>query len=160
MDSYGIDSLHGRELLLLDLADAWQWTEPRRAPFVLFTAADASRTDDRQIEEFARASVAAGCRYVCSWGPDCQRVHDAFDRVLAKPDQALPRSSFMTTWHEDDTLADAIVYAIFDSHFDPEDGGPYFGGSAVIFAVEQPYRSDVCALLDDPEKLDRLFRDE
>ena len=158
MKAYGVDSVHGRQLLLDELTDAWQWGESASEPFVLFVAADASRASDRQIERYARASIAAGCRYSCSWGPDCQRVHDAFDRVLVEPEVGLARSSFVTTWHEGDTLAEAIVYAIFDAHFDPEDGEPYFGGSAVILAVQQPWRSEVRALLLDANQLDRLSR--
>ncbi len=158
MEAFGVDVVHGRQLLLEELTDAWQWGDSAREPFVLFVAADALRTSDREIERYARASIASGCRYSCSWGPDCQRVHDAFDRVLVEPEVGLARSSFMTTWHEGETLAEAIVYAIFDTHFDPEDGEPYFGGSAVILAVQQPWRSEARALLQDANELNRLFR--
>src|SRR5215210_1984284 len=99
----GMDRIHGRQLLLTTLTDSWQWADPMLDRFVLFTGADATSASDTQIASYAQASVASGCAYVCCWGPDCERVHDAFDRAAA--DQTV-----FSTWHSAERLAEAMYF--------------------------------------------------
>jgi hypothetical protein len=49
--------------------------------------------------------------YAVCWGPDCERVHDAFDaaEISRRPDGPWA----MTTWHSEDPLAEAIWFALF-----------------------------------------------
>jgi len=84
---------------------------------------DADTADDATIATAADALIRAGAVYVCTWGRDCERVHDVVDSVLLGPvivaDQS-DRSSVMTTWHSGDSLADATWFAMFFAHPDEE----------------------------------------
>jgi hypothetical protein len=82
--------------------------------FVLFLALDATDLDDELIGQLARKLLAQGVAYVCAWGPGCDRVHDIVDDELAA--QGLVDDEVMlvtTTWHADDTLDEALWFALF-----------------------------------------------
>ena len=61
--------------------------------------------------------MSAGMVYCCTWGPECERVHDIIDEVRIQ-DELGPRQFagpnandvIMTTWHDDESLADAIDF--------------------------------------------------
>jgi len=145
----GLDSIHGRPLFLTTLTDSWQWTdEPTLDRFVLFIGADASAARDEEIATYAQASVACGCAYVCCWGSDCERVHDLFDRA------ALDQMVY-STWHDDERLAEAMYFAAFLTHLEPDevDGADV----AVLFAVQPPWHTEARALLENQEELVRQF---
>ena len=148
MEHLGRDSIHGRPLFLTTFTGDWEWTDPAHDRFVLFIGADASTASDYEITAYAQASVAAGCAYVCCWGPDCGRVHDLFD--LAAIDQTV-----YSTWHDDERLVEALYFAAFLTHLDPEevDGADV----SVLFTVQPPWYSDARTLLENDEELVRQF---
>lgn len=151
MEHLGIDGIHGRPLYVTELDDAWAWTEPKLDRFVLFVGADASMPRDEVIVKYAEAAVAAGCAYVCCWGPACERVHEAFD--LAAREQMV-----YSTWHDDERLAEALYFAAFLTHLEPEevDGADV----AALFAVQPPWLAEVRALLANQDELVRQFGEE
>lgn len=58
--------------------------------------------------------IAAGARYVCVWGEDCELWHDEFDWAnLRSKNFALPneRDLVMTTWHDNESLAETMRFA-------------------------------------------------
>jgi hypothetical protein len=59
-----------------DLPDKVTLTSAR---FACLLAWDASRTGAVRIARMARKLLSSGAVYVCSWGPDCERVHDILD---------------------------------------------------------------------------------
>ncbi len=67
--------------------------------FVLFLACDASKTTTDSIYDFARKVVELGMAYVCSWGEDCERIHDIFDEflVMREIEDGKPLPHIMTT---------------------------------------------------------------
>src|SRR5215210_7680179 len=144
----GMDRIHGRQLLLTTLTDSWQWADPMLDRFVLFTGADATSASDTQIASYAQASVASGCAYVCCWGPDCERVHNAFDRAAA--DQTV-----FSTWHSAERLAEAMYFAAFQTHLDPDEVEG--ADVAVLFAVQPPWHAQARALLGKHDELAREF---
>jgi len=81
------------------------------AAFVLLFAADGRGVTDETLREQASQFLKAGARYVCCWGPDCKRVHDAFD--LAATDLGFNREGavVMTTWHDQESLKDVVWFA-------------------------------------------------
>ena len=147
----GTDTIHGRQLFLTTLTDSWEWSDPVIGRFVLFTGGDATSANHAQIASYAEASVASGCAYVCCWGSDCQRVHDAFD--LAAIDQTV-----FSTWHSDERLAEAMYFAAFLTHLDPDevDGADV----AVLFAVQPPWHEAARTLLADQDELIRQFTED
>jgi len=56
---------------------------PSSKCFGLFIAMDARAVDNESIERVATRLIAKGLVYLCAWGPDCERVHDAFDWASA-----------------------------------------------------------------------------
>ncbi|MCI0342695.1 MAG: hypothetical protein L0216_16405 [Planctomycetales bacterium] len=115
-----LDPRTGRELFALALGDLREWpgTLGLSCPnFVLFVACDASAVPDATIRAVARRSIEEGMVYLCAWGPDCERVHDLFDKVCA--DVAPPPDDgnvIMTTWHDDEPLAEALYFALENAH--------------------------------------------
>jgi hypothetical protein len=80
--------------------------------FVLLLAGD---FDDPSLDlaGVARRIVDAGCAYFCAWGPACVLIHDEVDdAALAAHPLEDDESVLMTTWHDDEPLADAVVFAV------------------------------------------------
>ncbi len=81
------------------------------AEFACLLAWDADRAPDEEVAAVASRLLAAGCVYICAWGSDCERVHDIFDAVGSErtPDN----TGFISTWHENETLDEAIEFLLF-----------------------------------------------
>jgi hypothetical protein len=64
--------------------------------------------------DFATALIRSGARYVCCWGPDCERLHDCFDEAEGALSgwDASDGSHVMTTWHDDEPLEEALWFAL------------------------------------------------
>src|SRR2546425_5708672 len=110
------EDLHGRELFLLELRSWEDWPRDLALPsehFALLVAGNARGAELEAIAAFASGALGAGCVYAGSWGPGCQRVHDAFDgrsNELAVQDRVV-----MTTWHEDESLKEALTFLVRDA---------------------------------------------
>lgn len=85
-------------------------------PFALLLATDATKHSDEQILDAAMKIVPMGLTYLCAWGPDCNRVHDIFDRIIVSLEE-MAESPFqkliMTTWHDDEPLSEAVWFLQF-----------------------------------------------
>jgi hypothetical protein len=84
---------------------------------------------------------------LCAWGPDCARVHDAFDAVDAErtsTDDAYTN----TTWHDDEDLDDALWYALV-ADMPPE---AYVDSCRAILAIAVGRR-------DWADRIERAFAD-
>lgn len=75
--------------------------------FALFVACDATELSAELIEEFATYCIDRGLFWVSTWGADCERVHDTFDRVDIAQDAQL--GIVMSTWHHDEPLEEALL---------------------------------------------------
>lgn len=103
-------------LLELDAFDAW----PHALPFEDRPFAVLLITDDRDAGEdgfaaygtWARRVTDQGLDYLCTWGPDCARLHDVMDENLVEYELAGQPAPFfvMTTWHPDESLDDALFF--------------------------------------------------
>jgi hypothetical protein len=79
--------------------------------FVCFCAMDARAMSADELGKFCSGLPQLGCAYLCTWGPDCQRVHDIMDEEIVgdnPPDTKW--GDVMTTWHEKDSLEDALHF--------------------------------------------------
>lgn len=153
----------GREVVLIELGDAWRWpVEAGIEWFTAFIAADARAVSDETIRALAASMLRSRCAYVCTWGPDCERVHDRFDdEYLAAPshrwDARVPWSKelpfLVTTWHAREPLPSALWFALYAT---PTEDGYYTDRTPTFVALAGPrYRSEVRALLLDRERLGR-----
>jgi hypothetical protein len=58
------------------------------------------------VEDWLRDGVTL----VAVWGPDCERTHDLIDGMV-EDDGSDPSRFLMTSWHDDETLAEARKFA-------------------------------------------------
>ena len=101
---------------LPSLADWPRHRPPPLQDFALLLLVDSMGIPDAELEAFARLTVSQGMTYLCVWGPDCERFHDLVDQVVIQREillgrQGTPDERFvLTTWHDKDTLDQAIFY--------------------------------------------------
>lgn len=112
----------GREIFSLSLQSLDSLPQKLELPsphFVLFLACDARETTDAVVEQFARNVIDIGAVYVCTWGFDCERVHDGFDDVATMLEIDENRSlSMMTTWHDEDSLDEVLWFVLHSGRSD------------------------------------------
>jgi hypothetical protein len=144
-----VPSLEEWRLLAAD--SRWRETvEDSPAGFALFLACDAEGLSADLIGDFASYCIQHGLFWVSIWGPDCERVHDIFDEVDI--DQEAEPGTVMSTWHDDESLEEALV--LFWDAFPSEDklGGP--ARIAVSVASHdwlEQLRADADHYLHDPD---------
>lgn len=153
MEEIAVNRERGRPMRLFELAD-WAWVYPSVTPFILFVAAEASADDEVEIRRFAVNAVESGCAYICAWGKGCELVHDLFDGASIAADRFV-----MSTWHTDESLASALYFALMDAWPD-DDAFPKSDDAPIVFAVQEPWITDVRSLLADQKALVRLVLDE
>jgi hypothetical protein len=64
--------------------------------------------------EVSRWLVRSGCLYCCTWGVDCKSWHDSVDHANMERFEGTDIADdrfVMTTWHDRDTLAEAMWFA-------------------------------------------------
>jgi hypothetical protein len=81
--------------------------------FLCLLALDARGVGDDQVIRAAERLLRQGAVFVCSWGPDCERVHDLVDQVDAGLNpNATDDSVVLTTWHSDEPLDEALWFLL------------------------------------------------
>ena len=155
IERFGRDFLNGRELLLTTIADLAAW--PRKLPevdgdVVAFVAMDARGMPEGELEAFAEKLIRQRAAYFCAWGPDCHRVHDAFDRVRDREESIPTDESVMTTWHDDEALDDAMWFALYTAC--PHDRYIETCTSTLFIVVaNEEWATQIRAALQDPDAL-------
>jgi hypothetical protein len=107
----------GRDLFLAEVARVQDWPGEIEQPdpyFVLFVAADVREIDDDVLDAFARKLLTQGAACVCAWGFGCERTHDRFDWVEIDRNPGFDDEDvILTSVHEDESLDEALWYALF-----------------------------------------------
>ena len=111
---------------------------------------DASEVSAERISEFARKLLDSGAVYICTWGSDCERVHDIIDEeeVGPNPPPHVDRV-VMTTWHAGEPLAEAIWFVLNNSW--PDEG--YRDGCASTLGVtigSAEWAAEIHSTFSDP----------
>ena len=93
--------------------------------FGVLLACDARNIADAVVVNLARSLIAQGMRYFCSWGNDCERVHDLVDSEIVEndPDETSD-SVIITMWFDDKSLDEALwqfLYVAFPANDYAED---------------------------------------
>ena len=84
-----------------------------RSPFRAVVVLE-QETSERWQERVGDWLLRSGCRYMMSWGSDCQAFHDIVDRArdAASRDVDMPDEQFLvTTWHEHEPLSETFWFA-------------------------------------------------
>jgi hypothetical protein len=119
LDRVGTETISGWELYVVEAGrpDDVPSARPLSSRFfVALIACDATSVSDDELIALVRKLGRAGCVYVCCWGPDCERVHDIFDRAdhELRPNGPIA----MSTWHDHEPLSDALWFVLFNSYPD------------------------------------------
>jgi hypothetical protein len=150
IERVGEEPVFERQLFLatLDRLEDYpeELTEPGRN-FVLFLAVDGMDVPDAVLTAFARTVLEQGAAYVCVWGPGCEHVHDFFD--AERGDRLV-----LTTWHDDETLDQALWFSLFVAF---PDESLLAKGQAVLAVVvgHEDWAEQVRGRLSDPGTLHR-----
>jgi len=110
----------------------------------------ASTDDEAKIRSFAAEAVESSCAYICAWGAGCEFVHDLFDLASTDAERFV-----MSSWHNDEALAEALWFALCDAWPD-EDAFPSAAGAPVVLAVEESWLAEVRRLMADQDELTKL----
>jgi hypothetical protein len=119
LEHLGRNDVSGRELFLLgvpSVSDIPEELNLESKYFGVLLAFDARGVDDALILDLARSLAASGMRFFCSWGSDCERVHDLFDSAVFEYDvDQTDESVIMTTWLDDPSLDEALWESLYVS---------------------------------------------
>lgn len=82
--------------------------------FILFVACDFSQYTIDELNNFAKKMIDEGAVSICTWGKDCEKMHDIFDETIIYHKEIEKRElpHIVTTWHEKDSLDEALWYAL------------------------------------------------
>ena len=121
--------------------------------FAVFLAWDATSASTEEISGLATMLHNRGLAYLCAFGPDCERVHDIFDEVELELKSARPSDSvIMTTWHDDESLEDALWFFVNNSFPDAAYEDTCHTGIAVTIGSSQ-WATQVADYLSNLSKL-------
>tara|TARA_R110002073_G_scaffold336374_1_gene532674 strand:+ start:179 stop:682 length:504 start_codon:yes stop_codon:yes gene_type:complete len=153
LEHIGTDAENARELYVIDV------TSPDHIPDVINFAGrfatfllvwNSSETPFPVICHLARKLIDAGGVYFCTWGAGCERLHDLIDEEwVGDGTTPQPDNTLMTTWHDSDSLADAIWFAMYNAF----PTGAYIDGcrSVVAICIDCPdFATEVRVAFDDP----------
>lgn len=122
-DRIGRNDVSERDLFLLSasrISDVPPTLNLSSKYFGVLLACDALNIGDDIIVNLARSLIAEGMRYFCSWGTDCERVHDLVDSVIVENDPDETEDSvIITLWFEDKSLDEALwqfLYVAFPAN--------------------------------------------
>lgn len=113
LEKIGSDRSPRRELFVLDVEAPNEL--PSRlslpSPFLCLIAWDSESAHERDLSSVSRQLLEAGAAYICAWGPGCERLHDICDEerdLLSVSSDSV----VMTTWHAQESLADALWFVL------------------------------------------------
>ena len=112
LEQIGFEPTTERRLFVLNLKSFEDWPnsiEVDAKHFTLFVAAE-SPGAAKSIKRAATAALSSGAAYVCTWGPDCQRIEGIFDEARDELADENTQSVVMTTCHVDESLKEAVWF--------------------------------------------------
>jgi hypothetical protein len=122
-ESIGRNDVSERDLFLLSVprvSDVPGVLRLSSEYFGVLLACDAHNITDDVVVDLARSLIANGMRYFCSWGRDCERVHDIVDSVVIENAKDETEDSvIITMWFDDKSLDEALwqfLYVAFPAN--------------------------------------------
>ena len=158
MKSIGKNPITERHQFLLNLTHLGELPRHLSLPsryFGLFLACDGRVASDEAVVEAARSLLDEGLVYLCSWGPECERVHDLFDSVIVERDpNETEKSVTLTSWHDDESLDEALWYFL-NAAFPTDDYREGCQAELIAVVSNEAWAGQVKARLADPQSLNR-----
>ncbi|HEX8289640.1 MAG TPA: hypothetical protein VF556_16775 [Pyrinomonadaceae bacterium] len=114
-----------RQIFFLPLESLESLPSELRLPtlhFVLFIACDVEHLSGDALYSFAERMIAFGTVYICAWGKGCSRFDSAFDMVcvMREINEEKEFPHIMTTWHDNQSLDEALWFALNLAYPDDE----------------------------------------
>lgn len=169
LQAFPIDEVTGRHLRLLAVAALGDVPKQLVLPsqrFVCLVALDAVNSSKTELAALANILVSSGAVYVCAWGPGCEAVEIAVDlEDIGRNLPLIPARAIVTTSHVDESLDDAIWFALNtawpDEEYEAECesvlalviGNPSWARSVQI-AFENPRRLTATVLSNEERNAD------
>jgi hypothetical protein len=114
--NHGKDPTSGRHLLSLgvsalpDLAGALDLPSQH---FIALVACDAALASVDEMSEASAWLLTQGAVVIATWGPGCERFHDIIDETGLDINPAeTDETVVLTTWHDADSLAEAVWFVV------------------------------------------------
>jgi hypothetical protein len=118
-ETIGRNDVSERQLFVLSLphmSDLPEALNLQSKYFGVLLACDAWGISDVKVVNLARSLLEQGMRYFCSWGGDCERVHDLFDSAIVdREPHETEDSVVMTIWLEKESLDEALWHFLYVS---------------------------------------------
>ena len=92
--------------------------------FACLIAWDSINATAEEIYSVVEPLIKNGASYFCTWGPDCERVHDIIDEIdRTHSDLGSPEGSvIMTTRHKGEPIQEALYFFLLcsrpDEHYE------------------------------------------
>jgi hypothetical protein len=100
-----------KAILIGSLSELASATARREQHLTLFLAMDATDLGNDQIRKALSPLIERDLKYFCAWGPGCERVHDIADSIRDEDRSGAQENELlMTTWHQDETLDEALDF--------------------------------------------------
>jgi hypothetical protein len=124
---------------------------------VLFLAVDATSLADDKLFSLVDWVMDQGAVYVCVWGTGCEHVHDVIDETIVEAIVKLGQMEsddtiIMTTWHDDESLEEALWFALNNAI----PASAYSESCSVVIAVSigsEQWGRKILVYLSNPDRL-------
>ena len=155
--SSGDHGITDRDLYLLELVNPFDMPAQfalSSPHFACFLAWDATEASVEEIDSVLRPLLASGVGYLCTWGADCQRVHDIADELF-DPVVSPKGTVVMTTWHDEETLAEAVEFFL-NCSFPHEYYEETLRSGIAISIGSPPATIAIAGMVSNPDEFRRL----
>lgn len=86
---------------------------PSAGYFILFLADNTENPDIETVSGFMDIMLEKGMVYLCSWGRNCELIHDIADqRIIISKRSNNEDSTILTTWHRNEELTESLWFAL------------------------------------------------
>lgn len=86
---------------------------PSAGYFILFLADNTENPDIEMVSKFMDIMLEKGMVYLCSWGRNCELIHDIADqKIIASKKSNSDDITILTTWHKNTELAEGLWFAL------------------------------------------------
>ncbi len=128
---------------------------------ILFIACDFSKYSIDELSGFADSILDRAVAFVCTWGKGCEKTHDIIDEIAVYREVVENKSPShpMTTWHSDETIDEALWFALFSAF--PDDSHEQEDQSTLIVVVEnEQWNRQVLSRLSNIDAFNREILEE
>lgn len=123
---------------------------------VLFLAVDATSLADDKLFSLVDWVMDQGAVYVCVWGAGCEHVHDVIDETIVEAIVKLGQMEsdgtiIMTTWHDDESLEEALWFAL-NSAIPASAYSESCGAVVAVSIGNEQWETRISTYLSNPEQ--------